>query len=316
MVEPIEPKNVQTAQYRRLLDAYNKWLQQDMSALFTMLSCMHDNLIREYEKYPMAKELWEVLKVAYGSTSATRLRALTLTDEQQVLAVLRSLPKQTWGYVKLVLTHNEKINTFDRVASHLKLEADCRESERIQHAAFVAHASQHKPHKSKRWNKSTSVGLSNSQSQKQNLAHKDTSATKHVTRDRAGFINYHRVPACSYYIAMGNGAQEEIDTHKTRKDDKVSSRRPIGLSARSTFLLVNHVWKEKLAGFENQSEMNLKILRTDRGREYLSEQFHITIPYTPQQNGVAERRNRTLLKMARLIMAQANLQYPFGEMQF
>ncbi|KAL0404158.1 UNVERIFIED_CONTAM: hypothetical protein Sradi_2056600 [Sesamum radiatum] len=184
MPEPIEPDNGPTIQYRRELDVYNKWLEQDMSARFTMLSCMHDNLIREYEKYPTAKELWEVLKVAYGSTSATRLRALTLrfnqyvldpkhsmiqhldvvkdmirelqnagcelSDEQQVLAVLRSLPKQN---VKLMLTHNEQIKTFYSVASHLKLDADCRESERAQQAAFVAHAGQCKPHKGKRWNK-------------------------------------------------------------------------------------------------------------------------------------------------------------------
>ncbi|KAL0340058.1 UNVERIFIED_CONTAM: hypothetical protein Sradi_4522600 [Sesamum radiatum] len=130
MAEPIEPENGQTAQYRCKLDVYNKWLEQDMSACFTMLNCMHDNLIREYEKYPTAKELWEVLKAAYGSTSATRLRAQTLrfnqyvlypkhsmiqhldvmkdmirelqnagcelSDEQQVLAILRSLPEQTW----------------------------------------------------------------------------------------------------------------------------------------------------------------------------------------------------------------------------
>jgi hypothetical protein len=31
------------------------------------------------------------------------------------------------------------------------------------------------------------------------------------------------------------------------------------------------------------------------------------MPWTPQQNGVAERRNRTLLEMVRSIMAQANL---------
>ncbi|KAL0328083.1 UNVERIFIED_CONTAM: hypothetical protein Scaly_2240900 [Sesamum calycinum] len=106
------------------------------------------------------------LKVAYGSTSATRLGALTfrfnqyvldpkhsmiqhldvmkdmirelqnagceLSDKQQDLVVLRSLPEQTWGHVELVLTHNEHINTFNSVASHLKLEADCRESERAQ----------------------------------------------------------------------------------------------------------------------------------------------------------------------------------------
>ncbi|KAK4406484.1 hypothetical protein Sango_0654900 [Sesamum angolense] len=171
-----------------------------MSARFTMLSCMHDNLIREYEKYPTAKELWEGSKVAYSSTSATRLRALTLrfnqyvldpkhsmiqhlnvmkdmilelqnsgcdlSDEQQVLVVLRSLPEQTWGYVKLVLTHNEQIKKFDSVTSHLKLEVKRRESERAQQDAFVAHAGQRMPPKDKCWNKSTGAGPSHSQSQK------------------------------------------------------------------------------------------------------------------------------------------------------
>ena len=53
---------------------------------------------------------------------------------------------------------------------------------------------------------------------------------------------------------------------------------------------------------ENQTEKNIKTLRTGRGREYLSEQFkelcdekgilrQLTILGTPQQNGVAERRN-------------------------
>ena len=69
---------------------------------------------------------------------------------------------------------------------------------------------------------------------------------------------------------------------------------------------------------ENQLDRKIKALRTDRGREYLSKQFaklcndkdilrQLTTPRTPQQNGVAERRNRTLLEMVRSMMAQANL---------
>uniref|UniRef100_A0A2N9FDK1 Integrase catalytic domain-containing protein n=1 Tax=Fagus sylvatica TaxID=28930 RepID=A0A2N9FDK1_FAGSY len=61
---------------------------------------------------------------------------------------------------------------------------------------------------------------------------------------------------------------------------------------------------------ENQMERTIKTLRTDRGCKYLSEQFRelgenkgirrqLTIPGTPQQNGVAEKRNRTLLDMVR-----------------
>ena len=73
---------------------------------------------------------------------------------------------------------------------------------------------------------------------------------------------------------------------------------------------------------ENQLNVKIKTLRTDRGREYLSDQFksfcdekgiarQLTISYTPQQNGVAERRNRTLLDMVRSMMAQANLPISF-----
>lgn len=59
---------------------------------------------------------------------------------------------------------------------------------------------------------------------------------------------------------------------------------------------------------ENQLEKKIKILRSDRGSEYTSNEinqycqdnriFHqVTAPYSPQSNGVAERKNRTLLDM-------------------
>ncbi|KAG8377398.1 hypothetical protein BUALT_Bualt08G0028900 [Buddleja alternifolia] len=56
------PENRDTTQSRRDMDAYNKWLDQNKSACFTMLSYMHDNQICEFEKCPTAKELWEVLQ--------------------------------------------------------------------------------------------------------------------------------------------------------------------------------------------------------------------------------------------------------------
>ena len=60
---------------------------------------------------------------------------------------------------------------------------------------------------------------------------------------------------------------------------------------------------------EKQSGQKLKILRTDGGGEYNSAEFQkfceengieheVTAPYTSQHNGLAERRNRTLLDMS------------------
>ncbi|KAK4428873.1 hypothetical protein Salat_1187200 [Sesamum alatum] len=101
-----------------------------------------------------------------------------LSDEQQVLAVLRSLPRQTSGHVKLVLMHNEQIKMFENVASHLKLEVDRRESECAQQAAIVAHAGRYKPHKVKCSDKPIGARQSQTQSQSQNLAPQGASPRK------------------------------------------------------------------------------------------------------------------------------------------
>ena len=63
---------------------------------------------------------------------------------------------------------------------------------------------------------------------------------------------------------------------------------------------------------------SIKVLRSDRGGEYLSTVFtqylkdngilsQWTPPYTPQMNGVSERRNRTLLDMVRSMMSHVKL---------
>ena len=81
-------------------------------------------------------------------------------------------------------------------------------------------------------------------------------------------------------------------------------------------------FKRFVAEVENKHEKSLKTFRTDRRHEYLSNQFkefceekgilrHLTIPRTPQQNGVVKKRNRTLLDMTRSMMVRANLPISF-----
>ncbi|KAL1189088.1 Retrovirus-related Pol polyprotein from transposon TNT 1-94 [Cardamine amara subsp. amara] len=76
---------------------------------------------------------------------------------------------------------------------------------------------------------------------------------------------------------------------------------------------------------ERESEARIQTFRTDRGGEFLSLEFnsfcedsgikrHLTAPYTPQQNGVVERRNRTLMEMARSILKHMHMpNYLWGE---
>ncbi|GJW59501.1 retrotransposon protein, putative, ty1-copia subclass [Tanacetum coccineum] len=76
---------------------------------------------------------------------------------------------------------------------------------------------------------------------------------------------------------------------------------------------------------ENQLGKTIKALRSDRGGEYISQEFkdylkacgivqQLTPPYTPQHNGVSERRNRTLLDMVRSMMNLTTLVILFGIM--
>jgi hypothetical protein len=73
------------------------------------------------------------------------------------------------------------------------------------------------------------------------------------------------------------------------------------------------MFKKVVARAENESGAKLKAMRTDRGGEFNSNLFSIfcseggikhytTTPYTPQQNGVVERRNQSVVEMARCLL--------------
>ncbi|KAJ0556958.1 putative RNA-directed DNA polymerase [Helianthus annuus] len=76
------------------------------------------------------------------------------------------------------------------------------------------------------------------------------------------------------------------------------------------------------ARVERESGKLLKTLRTDRGGEFCSSEFtvfceqqgihrELTAPYTPEQNGVAERKNRTIVEMARCMLKAKGLSKQF-----
>ena len=70
------------------------------------------------------------------------------------------------------------------------------------------------------------------------------------------------------------------------------------------------------AEVENQLNKNIKILKPDRDGEYESNDFsqlcvkfgiihQITAPYTPQQNGIAERKNKTLKEIVNSMLVSS-----------
>ena len=63
---------------------------------------------------------------------------------------------------------------------------------------------------------------------------------------------------------------------------------------------------------------SMKVLRTDRGGEFVYNNFNLfceingthrelITPYTPDQNGILERKNRTIVEMARRMLRAKEL---------
>ena len=81
-------------------------------------------------------------------------------------------------------------------------------------------------------------------------------------------------------------------------------------------------FKEWQAEVENYTGQRVKTLRTDNGGEFTSKSFtahlkacgirhELTVPKTPEQNGVAERLNRTLVETTRAMLLDAKLPHKF-----
>nr|GEY04207.1 putative ribonuclease H-like domain-containing protein [Tanacetum cinerariifolium] len=84
----------------------------------------------------------------------------------------------------------------------------------------------------------------------------------------------------------------------------------------------SHILKTFITGLENQLSLKVKVIRSDNGTEFKNpdlNQFYrmkgikreFSVPRTPQQNGIVERKNKTLIKAARTMLADSLIPIPF-----
>ena len=77
-------------------------------------------------------------------------------------------------------------------------------------------------------------------------------------------------------------------------------------------------FKEFKALIKNHIEKKIKTFRLDNGREFTSNELkelwkysrikgELSTPYNPQQNGLAERKNRTIMEDARAMLHDQDL---------
>eukprot|EP00253_Pinus_taeda_P014766 PITA_14766 len=122
-----------------------------------------------------------------------------------------------------------------------------------------------------------------------------------VHSDIFGMMPVNSLGGYSYYLTFIDDYSRKTWIYFLKKKDEV-------------FFLFRHLQ----ALIENQIEKKIKILRTDNGIEYESNEFHdfcneagikreTTTPYTPEHNGVVERKNHTIVKAFRAMLHDQRL---------
>nr|GEW83375.1 putative ribonuclease H-like domain-containing protein [Tanacetum cinerariifolium] len=82
------------------------------------------------------------------------------------------------------------------------------------------------------------------------------------------------------------------------------------------------ILKTFITGLENQLSLKVKVIRSDNRTEFKNSDLNqfcglkgikreFSVPRTPQQNGIAKRKNRTLIEAARTMLADSLLPIPF-----
>ena len=98
------------------------------------------------------------------------------------------------------------------------------------------------------------------------------------------------------------------------------------------FLMKDHselfnIFKNFCSEIMTQFGKTIRILRSDNAKEYFSDTFNSfmhsngiihqsSCPHTPQQNGVAERKRRHIVDIARTLLVNANVPLKFWVMPF
>nr|GEV83105.1 hypothetical protein [Tanacetum cinerariifolium] len=82
------------------------------------------------------------------------------------------------------------------------------------------------------------------------------------------------------------------------------------------------ILKTFITGLENQLSLKVKVIRSDNGTKFKNNDHNqlcgmkeikseVSVPRTPQQNGITERKSRTLIEAARTMLADSLLPIPF-----
>ena len=135
--------------------------------------------------------------------------------------------------------------------------------------------------------------------------HKSSQLLELIHTDVCGPMSVESIGGSRYFVSFIDDFSRYTTVYMIKKKSEVLNR-----------------FKEFISLVENFTEHRVKILRSDNGGEYESKEFaeycksrrirrETSVPYTPQQNGVAERMNRTIMEAVRSMLHHAKLPLKF-----
>ncbi|GKB35288.1 retrovirus-related pol polyprotein from transposon TNT 1-94 [Tanacetum coccineum] len=145
----------------------------------------------------------------------------------------------------------------------------------------------------------------------------DSGYSKHMTGNMSYLTDYEEIYG-GYVAFEGNPKGEKI-TGKVVTDDFSRFTWVFFLATKDE---TSGILKSFITGIENLVDHKVKVIRCDNGTEFKNREMNqfcemkgilrqFSVARTPQQNGVAERRNRTLIEAARTMLADSKLPTTF-----
>ncbi|GKB18440.1 putative ribonuclease H-like domain-containing protein [Tanacetum coccineum] len=156
-----------------------------------------------------------------------------------------------------------------------------------------------------------------------------TSNESKLWQRRLGHVNFKNInKLVKGHLVRGLPSKVFMNDHtcvacKKGKQHKASCKAKFSLVFfLSTKDETNEILYKFIIGLENQWNHKVKIIRSDHGTEFKNHAMNklctkkgikkeFSVARTPQQNGVAERKNRTLIEAAKTMLADSLLSIPF-----
>nr|GEV21286.1 hypothetical protein [Tanacetum cinerariifolium] len=297
-------------------------------------------LLTTLKNVESAKELWDSLESKYMAEDASSKKFFVsnfnnykMVDSRPVMEQFNGLLRTIGQYTQHGLKMDELITVSSVIDNHLRIEESLRAQESDKGKGKEVAGPSVNMTEEGRKNKNNKHNKGKKRAFKENNGGSGSNKKPKLECWKCGKTGHFKRDCHSGNKKNNANASDRcwFKTYELVKDGSVlymgdnhfapvHGKRSVVLEFRygKSITLFNVLYVPKLQVELRQNDL-IKTLRTDRGGEYYDPVFfqsvgiihETTAPYTPQQNGVAEKKNRALKKMVNSMLSYSGLSEGF-----